>query len=145
MLLYVLVGLGTDFRKYNSSNLSNYRVGVGWPVSVQETVPIYLRVEKHGEVYTFMYRHDPNGAWTAMASQDYTGTPTYVGLLSRVPYTGSEEMDASWSYFRLERWLTSPSTPTPETTGTPTATATPAGTATATPTQAFPTGSVTNS
>ena len=99
-----------------------------------------------------------------MASKDHSGTPAYVGLILRLPQIPSDyPLSASWSYFRLERWPNNPSTPTPTATATdapivtdtptptdadtPTATSTNTPistlTCTLTPTQAFPSGSVT--
>jgi hypothetical protein len=66
--------------------------------------PIILRMEKHGEEYTFKFRHSPNEAWSVMAPKSYGATPQYVGLITHSWDTGSQEMHIDWSYFRLERW-----------------------------------------
>jgi hypothetical protein len=39
-------------------------------------------MEKHGEEYTFKFRHNPNEAWTVLAPQSYGATPQYVGLIT---------------------------------------------------------------
>jgi CSLREA domain-containing protein len=118
----------------NNGYLGTIRVGDGYVVQIVETVPLYLRVEKHGESYTFMYRKNPAVAWTLMEPRDFPGNPTYAGLLSRILGTGSQPMGITWSNFRLERWPTGPSTPTPTATASPTATATYTPSSTFTPT-----------
>ncbi len=68
-----------------------------------ESLPISLRLEKHGEEYTFFYKHDADVVWTEINTQTYSGTPTYIGLIGRSWDTGSSDLEIDWSYFRLER------------------------------------------
>ena len=80
------------------------RVGEYETFAMPQSLPLTMRLEKRGEEYTFMYKHDPQEAWTVLAPQEFAGTPQYVGLLARNLDTGSEDMNADWSYFRLESW-----------------------------------------
>jgi hypothetical protein len=127
----VWFGMGQD------SRLSAFRIDVDQPNTVAQTLPIYLRLEKHSDVdsqiYIFKYRHDPNEAWTVMSPRYYSGAPTYVGLIGRVFAGGSQQINMDWSSFELVRHPSAPSTPTP--TAMPTSTPTPTVTVTMTPTQ----------
>ena len=67
-------------------------------------LPLTLRLEKHGEEYTFKYKYNADEAWTVTAPYLSSGTPTYVGLITRSWNTGSANLQADWSYFRIERW-----------------------------------------
>jgi hypothetical protein len=67
-------------------------------------LPLTLRLEKHGEEYTFKYKYDPNEAWTVSAPYFVSGMPEYVGMIIRAPDTGSASLQSDWSYFRIERW-----------------------------------------
>ncbi|HUI87278.1 MAG TPA: DUF6531 domain-containing protein [Anaerolineales bacterium] len=96
--------------------------------------PLIFRLEKHGGEYTFMYKHDPNEAWTVTAPQDISGTPQYVGLIARTNWTGSDDMLMTWSYFEVDRWPSGQSTATPVGTATPIVTLTPSDTPTPAPT-----------
>ena len=78
--------------------------GVTTNYVLDQAAGLTLRLEKRGEEYTFMYKHDPQEAWTVLAPQEFAGTPQYVGLLARSWDTGSEDLNADWSYFRLESW-----------------------------------------
>jgi len=46
----VWFGMGQD------SRLNVYQVGGDWPDTVQQSLPLYLRIEKRGETYPFKYR-----------------------------------------------------------------------------------------
>jgi RHS repeat-associated protein len=115
--------------------LGSTRIGVDAPNSRLLTLPLFLRLEKHGQDYLFKYRSSPNGAWTVMPPAYYPGTPQYVGLIARVFSAGNQQLEIDWGSFQLERWPSSPSTLTPTMTTSPTVTLT--------PTLAFPTGPVT--
>ncbi len=88
----------------DDGNLKIYRVSEGEYAFTAQSLPLILRLEKHGEEYVFKYRQDPNEAWTVFAPKTYAGTPAYVGLIARAFDTGSADMQIDWSYFRLERW-----------------------------------------
>ena len=68
-----------------------------------EELPVALRLEKHQEDYTFLYKYDADTNWTELSTQHYSGTPTYVGLIGRSWGTGSSDLEIDWSYFRMER------------------------------------------
>jgi len=93
-----------------------------------QTLPLIMRIEKHGEIYTFKVRHDPNEAWTVLEPRDYSGTPTYVGLIVRMNNGGTEDLNLDWSYFKLDRYPGAPSTLTPTATQTPATSPTPTAT-----------------
>ncbi len=80
------------------------RVGEYETFAMPQSLPLTMRLEKRGEEYIFMYKHDAQEAWTVLAPQEFAGTPQYVGLLARSWDTGSEDLNADWSYFRLESW-----------------------------------------
>jgi hypothetical protein len=58
-------GMGQD------GNLSTTRIGVDSPDIRPESIPIFQRLEKHWDDYTFKYRHNPGDAWTVMAPKNY--------------------------------------------------------------------------
>lgn len=134
-----LVGLEVGFDRYDQlwmgvgqdSLLNVTRPGID-PESVLETLPLIMRIEKQGPVYTFKYRHDPAEAWTVMTTKNDERTPAYVGLITRVFAGGSAQIDVDWPYFQMERHPSAPSTPTPIATFTPTITPTPTHPATIT-------------
>lgn len=68
-----------------------------------ESLPVTLRLEKHGENYTYFFKHDEDVDWTELTTQNYPGTPTYVGLIGRSWNTGSSDLEMDWSYFHFER------------------------------------------
>ncbi|GMV34765.1 MAG: hypothetical protein AMXMBFR60_25940 [Chloroflexota bacterium] len=70
-----------------------------------QDVPIMLRVEKLGENYTFLYKHDTDIDWTELSTRTYVGTPVYVGLIGRSWNTGSDGLEFDWSYFHIEPWF----------------------------------------
>lgn len=71
----------------------------------EQDVPIKLRVEKLGENYTFLYKNDTDVNWTELSTENYMGTPIYVGLIGRSWNTGSSDLEFDWSYFRIEPWF----------------------------------------
>ena len=139
------------FGMSQDQTISDTRPGIDSPDSRPESLPIFLRIEKRGEEYSFKYRHNPNEAWTSMTPRNYVGTPQYVGLIGRVFSWDDQEIDMDWGSFQLERWPSTPSTPTPTATITPTATSTAtitptptnSSTPTATATPTLPTGTQT--
>lgn len=44
-----------------------------------ENMPVTMRLEKHGEDYTYMYKHDADPDWTVITTRSYPGIPTYCG------------------------------------------------------------------
>lgn len=68
-----------------------------------DELPVALRLEKHREDYTFLYKYDGDPNWTELSTEHYSGTPTYVGLIGRSWGTGSSDLEIDWSYFRMER------------------------------------------
>ncbi|MEW6400404.1 MAG: amidase domain-containing protein [Chloroflexota bacterium] len=76
--------------------------------AIPETLPITLRLEKLGENYTFLYKHDADPDWIELATKNYPGTPIYLGLLGRSWYTGSSDLQIDWSYFHIEPWFAPP-------------------------------------
>jgi hypothetical protein len=92
------------FGMVDDGNLKVYRLSEGEYAVIPESLPLILRIEKHGETYIFKYRHNPAEAWTSLAPKNYTGTPTYVGAIGRGFDTGTADMLLDWSYFRLEKW-----------------------------------------
>ncbi len=134
-----LAGLEVGFDPYDQiwfgmsqdSRLMSTRIGIDEPDSVAQTLPIFIRIEKQEENYTFKYRHNPNEAWTVMSPKYYPGAPIYVGLIGRVFAGGSQQIDIDWSSFELVRHPSIPSTQT----STPTVTTTVTQTSTATITE----------
>ena len=98
------------------------------------SIPIYLRIEKVGDEYTFKYRYNPNEAWTVVAEKNYPGTPSYLGFITRGIWTGRSPLSIDWSYFKWEQQYFGP-TRTPTHTPTNTPTDIPTATPTNTPTQ----------
>ena len=93
------------YGKDDSGGLKSIRVGEGEYFAIEGLdLPLTLRLEKHGEEYTFKYRQNAGEAWTVTAPYLFSGTPAYVGLIARSPDTGSEDLQVDWSYFRIERW-----------------------------------------
>lgn len=70
-----------------------------------QDLPIMLRVEKLGENYTFLYKHDTDIDWIEHTTKTYVGTPAYVGLIGRSWNTGSTGLEFDWSYFHIEPWF----------------------------------------
>jgi CSLREA domain-containing protein len=143
---YWVAGLEVGFDQYNQlwageendGQILTNQVGSQPAFEIQDSqLPLIVRLEKHGEEYTFKYKHNVNDSWIVTPSLDIPGTPQYVGLIARTDDTGSQNMLMNWSYFQLESWSSTPSTPTPLVTLTPTATITP--TLTLTPTIPTPT------
>lgn len=104
------------------------------------SIPIYLRIEKVGDEYTFKYRYNPNEAWTVVAVKNYPGTPSYLGFITRGIWTGSSQLSIDWSYFKWEQRYFGPTrtpthTPTITPTDSPTETPTPTDTPTDIPTE----------
>jgi len=115
----------------SAGQLTMQRTTDAWPDHLgNHPLPLYLRLEKHGEWYTLKYRSDPAEAWTATAAHDYPGTPLYAGLIARVMDSGAAPMTVQWAGFRLERWSPLPTaTPAPTILPTPTANEQPTNTA----------------
>jgi hypothetical protein len=144
-----VAGLEVGFDQYdqimagidNTGRLIMQRTSDQWPDYFgQRVLPVYLRLEKHGQEYTLEYRYSPNEAWTVTPAHNYPGTPQNVGLIARVLFTGDNPMEIHLASFRLDRWPNTPSTPTP----TPTSTEIPTDTPTNTPTEPIPTSTNTN-
>ncbi len=59
----------------NGGQLGTIRVGDAYSVQVMETFPLYMRVEKHAESYTFMYRKNscqrPGCSWNRGISRAF--------------------------------------------------------------------------
>jgi hypothetical protein len=73
------------------------------------SLPVYVRLEKHGGTYQFKYRWDPAGAWFEMSPWSNAAVPAYVGLIFSSAYTGDLPIDVTWSAFRLDRYPNHPS------------------------------------
>jgi RHS repeat-associated protein len=136
------LGLEVGFDPYDQlwlaytqyGELKAYRLSEGEYYSVPASLPLELAIVKHGQEYTFKYRHDPNEAWTVSGGFASPGSPAYVGIINRVPYTSYQDLISDWEAFQLERRPENPSTPTPTPTGTNTPTPSNTPTATDTPT-----------
>jgi hypothetical protein len=110
----------------SDNSLRVTRVGVGDSATAEGiSPPIYLRIEKFGDEYTFKYKQNAGGPWTTLDVQTIENPVMYVGLEFRS--FGSSEGNAIFNmdYFRLERWPNAPSSPTPTVTATPTEMSTP--------------------
>ncbi len=99
------------------------RLGYTTPASIPSSnLPLTLRLEKHGDQYTCMYKADPTDNWTTIATVIVDRPVAYVGVEVRTDRPAASPQDAiiDVDYFRLEKPLA----------GTPTATSTPSPAAT---------------
>ena len=74
-------------------------------------LPLYLRIEKVGTVYTFLYKPDTGDpeadaqvAWTALGTYTLDEPVQYVGLQVRTNDSTSGDVILDVDYFRLERY-----------------------------------------
>ncbi|MFZ5912434.1 MAG: choice-of-anchor Q domain-containing protein [Chloroflexota bacterium] len=67
------------------------------------SLPLYLRIEKTGNEYTFKYKEPDGEQWQVLGSQSIETPVKNVGLQFRTFYTSSGDAVFDVDYFRLER------------------------------------------
>ncbi|MBI5952480.1 MAG: hypothetical protein HY865_12555 [Chloroflexi bacterium] len=103
----LLVGFSETDRLWlgltGDGQLRIYRTGVleGATVGIA-TLPVYLRVEKVGADYDFLYKQNGADNWTNLGSYTSSQAVSYVGVYGST-YDAIYDVTFSLDYFRLER------------------------------------------
>ena len=119
---------------HNDGKVYLERPGLYSSAGTRAGLPLWLRIEKTGTLYTFKYRASVTKPWTTLGTYTLDKPAAYVGLLENVYDSSTANAVFDVDYFRLERYQGSTATPTPIAStfpsGTPTAPKTPTRTAT---------------
>jgi len=91
---------------YMSTNLRVEKSGQNALIDrAYSTRDVYLRIERTGNTYDFLYSSDPTSGWTSAGTIAAAETPTRVGLMGKTWGTLSQNLSLSFDYFLMNAAL----------------------------------------
>jgi hypothetical protein len=85
---------------YTSTNLRLERSDQSGLINASyDTRDVYLRIERTGTTYEFLYSADPTAGWTSAGTVSATETPTKVGLLCKTWEILPTDLNLSFDHF----------------------------------------------
>jgi hypothetical protein len=91
---------------YTNTNVRLEKSGVGALIDVTySTSDVYLRIERTGQSYEFLYTTDPASGWISAGTITASETPTRVGLMGKTWATLSQDLSISFDYFLMNSTL----------------------------------------
>jgi RHS repeat-associated protein len=82
--------------------------GSFFDVDVDTGAPVFLRIEKNGMDYAFLYKQNEEDAWTHLDSYTIPQAVSYVGVFGD-SYGTADDVTYDVDYFRIENTITSAS------------------------------------
>jgi hypothetical protein len=91
---------------YTNTNLRVEKSGQAALIDTTYNSPdVYLRIERTGTTYDFLYSSDPTSGWTSAGTITATETPTKVGVMGKTWGTMSPDLTLSFDYFLMNAGL----------------------------------------